>query len=93
MLKIWVKLYNGEKMAKDFIYESCIKYSRNKFEEILREICGMLDIPTPLVLSSHIQHFQNFNQVKFKSSEFVESVNFDMLVLENVPVEEKKAVL
>ena len=50
----------------------------------LTEICYALDIPTPLVLKTHILNFAKFNHVKFIKSDFVEKVNFDYLFLENI---------
>jgi hypothetical protein len=42
-----------------------------------------LDIPTPVVLSSHVRNYTLFNVAKFRKEDFVESVPFDTLQLEN----------
>jgi hypothetical protein len=78
---IWVRLIKEQKIIKDFIYK---KGKPGCFENDLREICGKLDIPTPLILQKHLHHLKNFNQVKFTKEEFVESINFDELTLEYV---------
>lgn len=80
MSDIWVKIMKEQKIINDFLY-TC---KGEGFENDVREICGKLDIPTPLVLQKHKQHFKNFNQAKFTKQEFIESINFDELVLENV---------
>ncbi len=81
MADIWVKIMKEQKIRKDFIYNAG---KAESFEYSLREICATLDIPVPLVLQKHIHHFKNLNQAKFNKSEFVESVDFDELVLEYV---------
>ena len=48
------------------------------------EICYEMDIPTPVVLKSHRHNFSQFNTTRFRASDFVESVDFETLVLENV---------
>lgn len=89
MLSIWVKIFKEQKIIKNFVFNGG-KKSINDFEVVLREICESLDIPTPMVLKKHIQHFKNFNQTRFKREEFIESIDFDELMLENVSSEEKK---
>jgi len=89
MADIWVKILKQQKIKKDFIYNTDYKTSKD-FEYILREICSILDIPTPLILEKHTHNFENFNQARFKKHEFVESIDFDELVLENIPDENLK---
>lgn len=50
----------------------------------LAEICDKLDIPTPLLLKPHIFNYAKFNHVVFRPADFMESVQFDKLVLENI---------
>ena len=83
MVKIWVKIMLNQRISSDFIFESPLSLTADNFFEMVRELCGKADIPTPLILNSHIKHFKSFNQCKFKKSDFVESVRFDELVLEN----------
>lgn len=84
MLKIWVKTLKNTKISCDYIYVTENNYNNDEFYEILRELCGNIDIPTPLLLSSHIRNFEKFKQCRFKSSEFIESVSFDEMTLENI---------
>lgn len=83
MLKIWAKIITGDKIKKDLIYRSDEKFAKNKLHSYLIEICHEMDVPTPVVLKSHIKNFDSFNITRFKASDFVESVDFDSLVLEN----------
>lgn len=88
MFKIWVKLFKENKIIKNFIYEKDKTFRQTDFDEYLREICGGIDIPTPVILKSHRQHFVKFNRTKFSAGDFIESIDFDELVLENVIVRE-----
>lgn len=84
MLKIWVKLITDHKIVQDIVHEEADKYRSRQFDEYLRKICETLDIPTPMILSSHRSHFENFNQAKFRKHEFIESINFDEMLIENI---------
>lgn len=86
MVKIWAKAMKEQKIIRDVIFEVIDKKS---FEEALRDICYLLDAPVPLVLTKHIHNFKHFNQCKFLASEFVESIDFDELVLENATETDK----
>ena len=48
------------------------------------EIAEKLDIPTPVVLDKHIIDFTVYKNTRFFTDDFVESVNFEKLVLENI---------
>lgn len=83
MIKIWAKTMTDHKIQKDIIYETIENYSRDTFFDHLSEICYLLNIPTPVILDNHYHSFENFNNTKFSPNDFIESVNFDYLVLEN----------
>ena len=83
MLKIWAKAMIKDKIVKDLLYKRYEKYESEKFMEYLVEICHEFDCPTPVVLKSHTKNFAAFNITRFKSSDFVEPIDFDVLVLEN----------
>lgn len=51
---------------------------------MLKEAVDTFDLSTPVVLSQHFHHFANYNSVKFLPRDFVEPVDFDKLVVENV---------
>lgn len=84
MFKIWSKTILEEKITRDIMYENNEKFDINKFSEYLIEVCYELDIPTPLILSNHIKNFDKFNNVSFSVADFVESIDFEKLVLEYV---------
>lgn len=83
MIRIWAKAMQDNKIKKDIIYETIENYSRETFFDHLSEICYRLNIPTPVLLDSHYYSYENFNNIKFPASDFVESISFDYLMLEN----------
>lgn len=83
MFKIWAKAMTGDKITADYMYINGEKYDGEQFMSYLIEICHEMDIPTPLVLKAHVFNFHNFNIATFKTEDFVESIPFDRLVLEN----------
>jgi hypothetical protein len=53
------------------------------FFDYIRDICETLDIPTPVIIKTHLFNYAKYNTLRFKKEDFVESVDFDKLVLEN----------
>ncbi|MBQ8468317.1 MAG: hypothetical protein IJ542_01005 [Clostridia bacterium] len=83
MIKIWAKVMTKEKIVDQLVYESIDNFSPETFHLHVAEICHKLDLPTPIVLPAHIKHFIFYNNTTFKPRDFVESVNFEKLNLEN----------
>ena len=83
MLKIWAKTLAEDKMTRDLMFKRFEKFEAGRFMEYLTEICYELDIPTPVVLKSHTANFSEFRVVRFRPCDFVESIDFEQLVLEN----------
>ncbi len=86
MLKIWAKVYKNEKISQQFVYENEEKLTFSHFLTYLFDICRELDIPTPVLLKSHIMNYAKFNHVRFYPRDFVEKVDFDFLLLEQIIV-------
>ena len=83
-MKIWAKLITDGKIQKQFVYEKQERLTYSRFFEYLSDICHELDIPTPVLLKTHIFNFAKFNHVKFIPRDFVESLDYDQLFLENI---------
>lgn len=83
MVKIWAKIINDNKIVRSIIYTHDSNYDTANFLTYLIDICYELDIPTPIILKSHTHNFYHFNIAKFRTPDFVESINFDTLLLEN----------
>lgn len=74
---------NEDKIVKSIIHEIDYALTLKSYDKCLVDICHTLDIPTPLSLVYHYKCYDNFNMVKYKGDDFVESVQFTSLVLEN----------
>ena len=72
------------KIRRQFVYEKNEKLTYSKFFDYLVDICHEFDIPTPVLMKTHVFNFAKFNHVKFASKDFVESLGYDCLFLENL---------
>jgi hypothetical protein len=81
-MKYWVKTYKGEKLLKNKVVQPDVKLTRANFSTLIREISLELDEPTPIVVDSQYNNFCEFNVVRFKASDYVESVPFDKMTIE-----------
>ena len=84
MVKIWAKVMKEGKIKQNFVHEVDEKMDYSHFLTYLMDICREFDIPTPVLLKTHIFNFAKFNHVRFYPRDFVESVEFDFLLLENI---------
>ncbi len=83
-MRIWAKLMTDGKIRKQFVYENPETLTYSRFFDYLIDICQALDIPTPVLTKTHIFNFAKFNHVKFVGRDFVESLGYDHLFLENI---------
>lgn len=58
-------------------------FDDDKLFEYVCDITRAMDIPTPVILTSHNYNFVHFNIARFLPRDFVESVDFDYFVIEN----------
>lgn len=84
MIRIWAKIEKNHKLGKNIIYESLDNFKPETFYLHVQEICNRLDIPTPVIIESHIKNFDKFNTTTFLERDFIESIDFDKLILEHV---------
>lgn len=89
-MKIWAKTVLGEKLTRNIIYQCDVVSDEDAFVSALQEICGQMDIPTPISTKVNFNHFVMFNNTKFKARDFVESIDFDLLDIEAVHDKAKK---
>ena len=83
-MRIWAKLLTDGKIQKQFVYEKDENVTYSHFFEYVTDICQALDIPTPVLTKTHIFNFAKFNHVKFITRDFVESLGYEQLFLENL---------
>ena len=68
----------------NFYRESVDAFRYSAFFKYLSDICGELDIPTPILLKTHIINYAKFRTVRFLPRDFAETPDFDKLVLDNI---------
>lgn len=84
MFRIWAKVFAGEKIINQITYESGETFRYSDFFRYLSDICGELDIATPILLKTHIFNYAKFRTVRFLPRDFAETPDFDKLVLDNL---------
>jgi len=89
-VKVWATTVREEKITRDIVFEYEHISNEDDFVALLQQICEKLDIPTPVVTYVNFNHYVLFNTTKFKSRDFVESIDFDYFNLEAVPDKKKK---
>ena len=85
VMRIWAKLMTNGHIKKQYVYENPEKLTYSHFFDYLTDICHELDIPTPVLTKTHIFNFAKFNHVKFMQRDFVETLDYDHLMLEYLP--------
>lgn len=83
-MRIWAKLITDGHIKKQYVYENAEKLTYSHFFDYLTDICYALDVPTPVLTKTHIFNFAKFNHVKFTQNDFVESLGYGHLMLENL---------
>ncbi len=84
MIRIWAKIIKDEKIVKDVIFENAEQdFNIQRFALYLMDICGLLDVEMPVLLSKHVQHYYLFNMTTFRKDDFLNEVDFDSLILES----------
>ncbi len=84
MFRIWAKVLKEGHIIRQTTYEREEKFTYADFFRYLADICDALDIPTPVLLKPHIFNYAKFRHVVFRPADFMETVSFDRLVLENI---------
>ena len=84
MFRIWAKVMKGEKIVRQTTYAREGTFTYSKFFGYLSDICEELDIPTPILLKTHIFNYAKFRTVRFLPRDFAETPEFDKLVLDNI---------
>lgn len=73
----------GDKITRSYMHTLDGPFDEDKLFTYVCEITHAMDIPTPIILNSHVYNFVHFNVAKFLPSEFVDDVDFDFFTLEN----------
>ena len=83
MIRIWAKVIKKNKILRQFMLEKTESMDYSNFYGYLREICENLDVPTPVLIKTHLFNYAKYNSVRFRADDFVEKIDFDKLELEN----------
>ena len=83
MIRIWAKVLKNDKIIKQCVFERDGEMDYSEFFDYAMEICASLDVPTPVLVKTHLFNYAKYNHVRFKPTDFVEKVDFDKLVFEN----------
>lgn len=84
MVKLWIKVIKADKIVKDVVVEREESFDYSLFADYLTEGLYSLDVATPVVIKNHIFNFAKYNVVRFVPSDFLESVDFDYVWVENL---------
>ncbi|MGI6169359.1 MAG: hypothetical protein ACOYI4_06580 [Christensenellales bacterium] len=90
MFKLWGLLKSDEKILQNSVVESEAG-GMQAFHDCLSELCRLFDIEKPVVLRKHEMEFENFGRTVFRPSDFIESVNFSRLEVENITDDKSKS--
>lgn len=84
MVKLWARAIKEHKTVKkyDFVKDETMEWAA--FYGYVVEICHAMDLSTPVITKTHLFNFAKFNFVRFLKSDFIEAVDFDYLMIENV---------
>jgi len=81
MVHLWAKVMKVDKIVKDHVLQKS-RFHMDKFEINLAELMQLMDLPTPIVLKTHLSDIDNYSRTVFSPSDFIEPVSFTRLVLE-----------
>lgn len=87
MIRIWARTTKNDKITRSYIYESIDNFNENTIRKHIEKMCHEIDIPTPIILKSHINNYVDFNNATFIPRDFVESIDFDKFIIENAIID------
>lgn len=83
MVKLWARTIKNNKTTRSHDYQRDVKMEWADFFDHVAELCHEMDLPTPVIIKTHLFNYAKFNYVRFLKSDFVEHVDFDYLIIEN----------
>lgn len=89
MLKIWGKILKNNKIIKDIMVTSNVKGSyQDNLKFCINSICEKLDIEKPYWLPSNVDEYNKRGKVNFDSNNFIQEIDFDKFVIEEINLKE-----
>lgn len=87
MIRIWARTTKNDKITRSYIYESIDNFNESTIRKHIEKMCHEIDIPTPIILKSHINNYVDFNNTTFLNRDFVETIDFDKFIIENAIID------
>jgi len=81
-MRIWVKVIREEKVCENVIVEVECLSTFSGITQAFMDGAEALKLPSPVITRTKAQTFFDFNTVRFRPGDFVESVNLDILEYE-----------
>jgi hypothetical protein len=89
MLKIWAKIMKNNKIIKDEVFTSDVEggYQEN-LKVCITELCNRLDIAKPYWLPTNLEEYNKRSKTTFNQNNFIEEIDFDRFVIEELDTKE-----
>jgi len=84
MVKLWARTVKNNKTLLSYDYVRNENMEWADFFDHVAALCHEMDLPTPVIIKTHLFNYAKFNYVRFLKSDFIENVDFDYLIIENV---------
>lgn len=82
MFRLWVRAFDDNgKITKNQTFAFKQNFDAKYLFEYMQIVCGEWKTETPMILSSHYAYLANFGHVKFAKSDFVDSVDFEKMIV------------
>lgn len=75
MINVWAKIVIDHKVKQSVV----LAVDPDHFYDGVTQIAAALKIPTPVITQTQVDHFLEFNLLKLKQRDFIESIPFDIL--------------
>ena len=84
MFRLWAKIFKDNRMLRDMVAENddpSLNRTR-KIYQAIDEICYEFDLSQPVWLQATIDDFKRHDKTRFTQDNFMESIEFDFLVIQ-----------
>lgn len=83
MFKLWAKQYDeNQRILKSQTFEFSQDFDVRLLGAYMQVICNEWKTESPMILSSHILSFDNFNHTRFSKTDFIDTVEFSYLTVQ-----------
>lgn len=83
MFRLWGKIFKDNRLLRDTVICNDSNDTRtHKIFHALDEICYEFDLSKPIWLDSNIAEFKKHDKTRFRSDNFVDSIEFDFLEIQ-----------